>query len=755
MKYQFIEPEYQKDPKGLPGGCYIRKEFSLDKKPEKAEIRLTACGVYHAYLNGNALDEQVFLPGKTSYQNRLQYESYDVTKLVVKGKNVIAAMVGNGWYRSLSQASGTKKALKFMCCLTVEYEDGSKDSIETDSTWKVSQEGAVRWNDMKLGELYDARLEMENWMEPSFDDASWHTARIGNYEGKLVPCEGEKIKEQERFKPKRVLHTPNGEVVLDFGQNIAGYVEFTVTGNEGTQVELAMGETLDENGNFTRKNLFLKKNRQTGVYPQTVRYILKEGTQTYKPCFCVQGFQYVRLSNWPEDVEADHFTAIAVYSDMKQTGKFYCSNKKINKLTENIRWSAKGNFLDVPTDCPTRERAAWTGDIMVYCLAATYQMDTYKFLKKWLKDVMLEQGKNGSIPNIAPEGNLPGFMSGAAGWADAIVKVPWVLYRFYGDTEILELCYPAIKKHIHFMENRAKKRKWVHAHKGKHWNYIIDAGFHWGEWLEPGSSMPSGALKGFLAPDCETSTAYYAWSVKTASRIAKILGKTDDMKKYRQLYLKIREAYEKEFLKNGIPDSSRQCRYVRPVALGLVKEEQKKAIVKKLHDLVEQNQYKIGTGFLTTPHICNVLTDYGYAETAYGMVENEEQPGWLYEVNKGATTIWENWYGKDAAGKPVNSLNHYSPGAVIGWMYSRVAGIRPLEPGFEKIRIQPIPGGSFSWVECSYESVAGMIRSDWKLEDGEFQLDIDVPRLTEVWLPDGTKQEVDKGTHHFICRYGK
>lgn len=742
----FVLITTQDEKNKLGNASYIRKKFSLTKDLKKAMIRLSACGIYKAWVNGKEVDTQVFLPGRTSARLRLQYQEYDITFMLEEGENVIAALVGNGWYR------GQKK---FYCKLSLEYNDKTTQTIYTDNSWKFTENGPLGINDMKLGEIYDARKELTGWMLPGddrFDNSTWQPAVETVYEGKLVPTEGERITEHECLMPRAVLNTPDGATVLDFGQNLAGYVEFQVKGKVGQKVTLVHGETLDEQGNFTLKNLSFTMNKKTGTYPQTVQYILKDGQQTYKAQCSIQGFQYVKLENWPEEVRKENFRAIAVYSDLKQIGSFSCSNEKVNKLVENIRWSTKSNFLDVPTDCPTRERAGWTGDIMVYSISANYQMDTYRFLKKWMQDVILEQNPNGSIKNIVPDGGMPTFMDGAAGWSDSIVKLPWVLYQFYGKKEILEMAYPAIQKHIAFMEQRAKKRKLWNLGKGEYWKHIIDTGFHWGEWLEPGSNMPASALKGFLTPDSEVATAYYAWSTGKASQIARILGKKEDADKYWAQHKDILDAYQKAFMPWGKVDSERQCRYVRPVALELVPERKRPEIVKKLNRKVIENKYRVGTGFLSTPHVCNVLSDYGYAETAYRMLENEEAPSWLYEVNKGATSIWENWYGKDARNKPTNSLNHYSPGAVIGWLYSRVAGIRPLKPGFAKVLIAPVTGGTITWVKCSYASVAGEIVSNWFLENENFVLYVITPTPAHVVLPDGTEHDVEAGNHQFICK---
>ena len=702
--------------------AYYRKV--IVSNGENKKIALSALGVYRAYLNGEPLSEEVFLPGRTSYDVRLQVQEYDLK--LKPGKNVLCVQVNQGWYKNQT-------------ALYCDLKDG----------WKCSNEGPLLFADMKIGEVYDAAKET-NWLDISFDDSTWENPKEMVYEGDLIPHEGERITEHEFFLPE-VLHTPDGGIVLDFKQNIAGYVEFKVEGKKGQIVKMVYGETLDENGNFTQKNLMFKKNKQTGNTDQTIEYRLKDGCQIYKPQASVHGFQYVKPEDWPTEIKAEDFRAIAVYSDLKQVGSFECSNPLVNQLVSNIRWSTKGNFLDIPTDCPQRERAGWTGDIMVYSIPATYQMDTLKFLRKWLKDVVAEQGKDGRIKNIVPDGGMPPFMDGAAGWSDAIIKLPWVLYQFYGDKTILSENYEAMKKHVDFMIERSHKRKIWNAGKGNHWNDLIDTGFHWGEWLEPGSSMPAGALKGFTVPDVEVASAYYAWSAQKLSEIALVLDHSEDAEYYKRISEKVKKAYRKEFLKNGRVESNRQCRYVRPVALDLVDENTKKQIVSDLNEMVKENRYHIGTGFLSTPHICNVLSDFGYTESAYRLLENEEQPGWLYEVKQKATTMWENWYGKDDQGHVKNSLNHYSPGAIISWLYSRCAGIQPLEPGFEKICIAPAVGGSFQYVKCSYQSKAGLIRSNWRREGSAFTLELETPRITEVHLPDGTVKNVEAGSYRFEC----
>jgi alpha-L-rhamnosidase len=752
----FIEVEKEINKKKFQPVSYLRRKFDLQKEINEVKLHITALGLYKGFLNGKPITEQVFMPGFTYYKKRLQYQTYDVTLLLKKGNNVISVMLGDGWYRGkigiFSKRNFYGEKTKLAAVLNISFADGTTETITTDDQWKVTQDGPIRKSDWKDGEIYDARRELTGWMDPDYDDSSWHGVYPGKYNGVIVPSEGEKIVEHERFTPE-VLKTPEGSTILNFKQNLFGYVEFTVTGKSGLKVKLTHGEALDEKGNFTLKNLIANGLLGARGNFQEIEYILKDGTQTYKPSFTAHGFQYVKVENWPEEVKPENFTSIAVYSDMEQIGEFECSNTLINQLVSNSRWSQKSNFVDIPTDCPQRERAGWTGDISCYSPTASYLMNVDKFLAKWLKDVALQQTENGLVGSIVPDVGLPSFMDGAAGWADAIIIVPYVLYQAYGNQKVLEDQYESMVKWIAFLENRAKKThrsRWFKKNPYK--NYTIDYGFHWGEWQEPGRPMSKDAVKGFFNPDFEVATAYYAHSADLMVKIATALGKSEDAEKYRTLFENIKKGYRYNYTINGIVDSDRQCKYVRPVAFNLISEEEKIANITKLNEIVKENEYKIGTGFLTTPSVLQMLADFGFIETAYCMLENEERPGWLYAVKKGASTIWENWNGIDDKGKPADSFNHYLMGSVTGFLFSHVAGIRPLEPGYEKVQIKPLPGRTLTFVNCSYVSAAGLIKSSWKIEDKKFNLNIEVPVETEVHLPDGTVQQVSKGMHEFSCK---
>ncbi len=760
MKLQFVTAETGVvDPKTELPASYLRRRFELEKKPVRGSLSITALGVYQAYVNGEPVDHRLLKPGFTDYKKRVQVQNYDVTDRLTSGENVIAAVVGDGWYKGSVGAFnkrntyGTRTALAFR--LEVEYEDGSSVVFESDEKTRATKEGPLRENNLKTIERYDATKELQDWLLPIFDDSGWYACEPIRYEGSFVPDEGEPVTEHESFSPK-VFVTPDGNTVLDFGQNLAGHVSFRVTGHEGQKVSMIMGETLDENGNFTLKNIQGEGNAAKKMpLGQRLDYLLKEGTQEYCSQFLISGYRYVLVLDWPEPVRSENFKSIAVYSDLAWTGQFHCSNELINRLVENVIWSEKSNFVDIPADCPQRERAGWTGDMNVFNETADYLSDTRVFLRKWMHDFIGMQREDGSLPYVVPHIPMIGESHSAAGWSDAIVTVPWMQYWFYQDTELMREVYPYAKKWVDFNEMRAGKRNvmnfWKKWYREK---YVLDTGFHFGEWLEPGSDNLKDGIKAFLHPDYEVATAWFYYSAFLLSQMAGALGEEEDAKHYRRLSEHIKIAYEMYFLPTGTVRSRRQCKYVRPLYMGLVPEAEREEVAARLNEQVVSNQYRIGTGFLTTYQILNVLTDNGYTESAYRMLENEECPGWLYEVKQGATTVWEGWdASRDGVLKSL-SLNHYSPGAAISWLFSRCAGIRPLAPGFQKIQIRPYPGGSLTWAKAEYESIAGKIASSWTHEKGEFSLTVTIPEGVDatVILPDGTTiPQAKSGTYTCNC----
>ena len=751
MKLQFITWDTGSfNAKGpIQPAIYVRKTFMGHPGLRRATLTITSLGNYIPFINGVKPDNSLYTPGYTEYSLRLQYQTYNVTEWILEGKNALCVMVGDGWYRGSCGPMGMRATYGNITALAARLEllyDEGAETVETDSSWRWTDRGPVRAQDMKLVEHYDAKTEavFGKFLTPDYDDRSWLSCTPCTYSGELIPSEGEIVCAHEVFTPQ-VLHTPNGEIVLDFGQNLAGYVSFKVSGKAGQTVKLYHGETLDENGNFTTSNLGDDRILRVG---QELIYELKDGAQSYTPYFMICGFRYVKVVDWPETVLAENFSATAVYSDLRMTGTFTCSNEKINRLVKNVEWSLKSNFVDIPTDCPHRERSGWTGDINVFIETANLMADTRKFIAKWMKDLLLTQRSDGAPLSIVPKVYMLTRKSnettpGAAGWADAITQIPMRQYLTYGDRKILADSYDNMRRFVEFNVKRAAESKPLRNRFRKDGDnrYILDSGYHYGEWLEPGTSNLVNGIKPYLAPDDEVSTAWFYYSAKTLSDAAVILGKDEDAVKYGQLAENIKRTYNERFLKSGELKQTRQCKYVRPLYMGLAEDEIRAKLAAKLNELVVGNGYKIGTGFLSTYQILNVLTDNGYNETAYRMLENEACPGWLYEVNLGATSIWEGWDAIDPTTGKIRgkSQNHYSPGAALSWLWTRCCGIRALEPGYKKIEIAPHPGGSLIWAKATYDSAAGKIVSSWESGEDGFVLRVEIPDGVDatVILPDG------------------
>ena len=590
---------------------------------------------------------------------------------------------------------------------------------------------------MQQGEVIDARMETLT---------DFHEVKIEDFgTDKLVGTNCMPVCEMERFDGK-IITTPNGEKVIDFGQNLAGYVEFTIKANKGDKIVLTHGETLDENGNFTQENFQDRKRHKEGGTKQRVTYICKEGGNHYKSKFTIWGFRYAKIET-EIDLSDAEFIAIAVYSKMKQLGTFTCGNGSVNQLMQNILWSQKSNFCDVPTDCPTRERAAWTGDMQVFAHTGIYLLDCYPVICKWLEECQLAQYEDGKIANIAPKNNVPSFFSGllagSVGWGDACIIVPYTLYKRYGDVRILQDNYEMMKKWYTYLEGRAKQKPLNPIKRFKrnpYRRYTIETGNDYGEWCEPDVESTSA----MRTPQGKVATAFFAYSGKLMSEIAEILGKPEEAFHYKEISEKAKQAYRYIATENGKIVSDRQADYVRAVAFDLLEEQEKKQAVADLNELVMKCGYHLNTGFLSTPNLCRVLAENGYVETAYKLLLQDTMPSWLYEVKKGATTIWENWDGINEKGEVKASLNHYSYGAVAGWLFDGVCGIR-LEN--QKITISPKPCKLLGYAKASYQSPIGEIISGWKYEGEKIIFEVVIPANTSarLILPDGREKILASG----------
>lgn len=596
---------------------------------------------------------------------------------------------------------------------------------------------------------------------------------VPTYQGKavlaeetLTPTASNNVepKEHETLSAALII-TPSGARVLDFGQNIAGFVSFTVKGRKGQKIKLRLGEMLDEDGEFTQKNIQIQKAMKEfgklteillvtgnihkirgGLRPtplQEITFICSGGTDNYKTTFAVFGFQYALIET-ETPIDPSDFKAIAVYSDMEQTGRFECSNPDVNRFFHNTVWSMKGNFLDVPTDCPTRERLGWTGDAQIFFNTASYLMNVAPFFRKWLADVRDGQFKNGKSSAVVPYNGVSMVYdnTGASvGWGDAVVLIPYRYWKRYGDEGIIREFYDTMRSYTMFMIKNTGHKNRKTAKANPYNEYVYEKGFHLGEWLEP-EEFRDNISVGTKLLHTEICTAYLSYTMSHMAAIARALGKTGDEAVFSEYAEGAKKAYDYLFLHNSVIDTDLQAKLVRPLALGLLEGEKKEAVQLRLVKAVENRSYRIGTGFLSTPFVLKTITEAGRADIAYKMLENTKAPSWLAEVKAGATTVWEDWEGKA-------SRNHYSPGAVCEWLFDTAAGI--TVDGENHFRIAPVPGGTFTFVKAEYASLYGTVRAAWEKTETGFRLEVTIPPNTTaaIQLPNGESRAAGAGIYTF------
>jgi alpha-L-rhamnosidase len=742
-KASWIEPGVAEDVAKTGPVPMLRREFKLQGKIARARAYVTSHGLYELQLNGQRVGDELFTPGWTSYKKRLQYQAYDVTPLLRTGENAVGALLGNGWYRGdLMGFAGRRNVygdrLALLLQIDVTYADGRREIVGSDGSWK-SATGPILMSEIYHGETYDARLEKPGWTRAGFDDRDWKGVKVADY-GKdtLVAAIGPAVKRIEELRPVKVFKTPAGDTVVDLGQNMVGWPKLSVEGPAGTTVVLRHAEVLDKAGNLYTENLRDAK--------ETVRYTLKGGgPETFEPHFTFFGGRYVAVDGYPGEVTIDSLRGVVIHSELPPGGELETSSALLNQLQHNIRWGQKGNFLDVPTDCPQRnERMGWTGDAQAFARTAAFNFDVAAFYTKWLRDVAADQYENGSVPHVIPdaltrEGNLA---AGAAGWADAAVILPWTVYLSYGDRRILEEQYPSMTRWLEYVRKRAGD------------DLIWDGDFQFADWLA--YTAPSREARSY--PGATTSkdlvaTAFFAHSTDLVQRIARVLGRADDAARYAELLEKIKAAFQAEFVsgRGRVGDAS-QTAYVLALQFDLLPEALRPVAAKRLAEEIRTRKH-LTTGFLGTPYLCHVLSRYGYLDEAYLLLNREEYPSWLYPVKQGATTIWERWDGQKPDGSfqdaSMNSFNHYAYGAIGEWMYRVMAGIDLDEaaPGYEHILIQPRPGGGITSVSASHETPYGRVASAWTRADGRFELTVEVPPNTRatVRLPKAQLASVTEG----------
>lgn len=706
--------------KNLRGGTVYLKNFRCAAKAEKAILKITALGVYEAKLNGERVGDFILAPGWTSYLNRLQVQSYDVTNLL-KTENSLEVTVGQGWRAIANKRDGSDflgyRDTALIAELTIVYADGAAESIVTDSSW-TARESKLRYINIYDGDIYDATFKA---------GSARHCICVDLEKDMLIPQEGEKIVEHERMPALQIIKTPAGETVIDFGQNMTGYVEFRIKGTPGVQATISHGETLDRDGNFYNAN-YRSADAQ-------IKFVCDGEEHIYKSALTFFGFRYIRLENWPDEVKKENFTAIVVHSDIRRTGYFECSDETVNKLFKNIIWGQKSNFLDVPTDCPQRnERLGWTGDAQVFVRTASLNFDVERFFKKWLHDLAADQGRDGCVPHVIP--NIFDDMGGSSAWSDAAVICPWEIYRTYGDKKILEDQFDSMKAWIDWMRERSENGK-------------RSGGFQFGDWL--GLDSPEGSYKG-STPEELIATAYYKYSTELFIKAAHALGR--DVAEYENIPAEAAKAFRREYMENGRVKNATQTACV--LALYFDITDDRAATAAQLNELVKHAGH-LETGFVGTPYLLHALSDNGYAETAYDLLLRREYPSWLYPISKGATTVWEHWDGIKPDGTmwstDMNSFNHYAYGAVADWMYGAAAGINsdPDRPGFEHIIFRPVTDRRLDFVKASIDTRRGTVASEWRRENGRIKYIFTVPEgCGASAVIDGEKHEVGAGTHEFF-----
>lgn len=749
-KGQWIsDPAYTfTEKKVSPVPMMFRRKISLKEPVVSARIYATALGIYELAIDGKKVGDQYFAPGFTSYKNEMQYQVYDVTDMI-QSESMISAVVAGGWavgsfvFTRGNRNDGDRQA--FLAEIRVRYADGKEEVIGTDETWEVTEDGPYRMADLYDGETYDASV--------SADDINWRKAGLEKlkFTPNLMADYGSPVKAHEEMKPVTCRQHTDGSLIYDFGQNFAGVVRLKINGSRGQKIIVRHAEILNPDGTLNVK--FLRTAKATATY------ICTDGKQEYSPRLTYMGFRYISIEGIKrEDIEV---SALALYSDLEQIGSFSCSNEMLNQLQSNIEWSSKSNFVDIPTDCPQRdERMGWTGDIAVFAPTACFNFDISRFINKWLLDVRSEQLPSGGIPNTVPvQGyGFPATMPSMAidWWGDACVLVPWAEYQAKGDVQILRDMYPAMKKYVKAC------RFWAGFGIGKK-RYIwhTPSVLHFGDWVTP--DVPK--MSQWQARSRWTATASLFNTSRLLGMIAEILGEKEDARYYKEYSDKVADAYISVFTDgNGKMKNEFQTAYVLPLWFKMFPEEVQKKAADNLARLVKASDYCIGTGFPGTPYILFALADNGQEETAFQMLMNTKCPSWLYEVKSGATTIWERWDGLDENGEcPIGddgtdmmiSYNHYASGAVGAFLYQRIAGIEPLEAGYRRFRIRPLTGGGLTWAKGSTMTPYGRIVSDWKIADGVFELNVEIPAGTRcaVTLPDGSTAEYGSGTYHLSCPY--
>lgn len=727
--------------KGEPPCPYLRHSFELSGPVRRATLQWTALGVADLFLNGGKVGEDCLMPGWSDFRKRTQVMSTDVTAMLRPGDNSLGAILGDGWYtgtllwKNERNHYGTHPQL--LARLEIKLRDGGEVSVTTGRGWQM-RTGPVIAADIYHGETCDARRDLGDWCAPGGSKVGWRAADVfPDYRGELVPKVNEAVRVTKSLKPRKITEPQPGEYVFDFGQNLAGVCRLKVRGPRGQKITLKFAEMLKADGTVYRENLRLARATDT--------YICRGGgTEEWTPRFTFHGFRYVEVTGLDKKPSAELLTALVLHTDMAPTGKFRCSNSLLNRLDRNIRWGLRGNFLDVPTDCPQRdERLGWSGDAQVFVGTAAFHYDVLDFFRKWTQDLRDGQRADGAYPDVAPDvlGKHSPLHFGNAAWSDAGVICPWEIYRHYGDKKILAENYDAMKRWIAYQERTSKN--------------LVRPRTLYGDWL----AIDAVTAQNAPVPCDLVGTAYFAHTTDLMAKIAGVLGRKADAPKFRQLHGRIVQAFRSAYITpDGRVVGHCQTAYLLALAFDLLPIKLRSKAFAHLVDLIEARGCHLTTGFVGTPLLLPVLTRFGRTDLAYKILLQEDYPSWLYTVRNGATTMWERWnsYTKEQGFGDVgmNSFNHYAYGAVGEWMYAVIGGIRPSAPGFKKILFAPEPGGDLTSAACQLETPQGRAACCWQLRGKTLRGEVEVPPRTkaELRLPGQPAKTLTPGCHRFTVR---
>jgi alpha-L-rhamnosidase len=738
------------------GAPLLRKRFRLEPghgAVVRARLHASALGVVEAYLAGQPASQDVLTPGWSAYEWRLRYRTYDVTRLVTgapDGLMVLGLALGRGWAAGRLGWSGRDsfytREPAAIAELVVEFADGYAQTVGTDASWRAGP-SAVLANDLYDGQTIDARLREDTWLAPQAEPDGWTGVHVVEFDpARLTGYLGPAVRRQETIRPERIWTSPAGRTLVDFGQNLVGWVRATVHGEPGSTVTLRHAEVL-EHGELGTRPLRTAQ--------ATDRYVLSGGVDTFEPTFTFHGFRFVEVDGWPGMPTAEDLEAVVVHSELTRTGTFECSDELLNQLHRNVVWSLRGNALAVPTDCPQRdERLGWTGDLAVFAPAAAYLFDVSGFLDDWLADVAVEQAAaGGRMPFVVPDvlkyvDHPPEFPEPetTAIWGDAAVWVPWALWTAYGDRDALRRHYPGMAAHVRHVAGLLSP------------DGLWDAGFQFGDWLDP-DAPPEAPIQA-KADNGVVATAAYLRTLRHSAEAARLLGHEVDAAEFTALYDRVHDAFLTHYVhSDGGIVSDCPTVYAMAIAFGLLDAERRTAAGRRLAELVEQNGYRTATGFAGTPYICDALTATGHLDAAYRLLLQQECPSWLYPVTMGATTVWERWDSMlpDGSINPgeMTSFNHYALGAVADWIHRTIGGIAPLAPGYRQVLVAPQPGGGISWAHATLDTRHGRIETRWHATaDGDVELALHVPHAVTatVRLPHTPDTTVGPGNHRLASQ---